>query len=187
MRLFNRLIGPLPAGERDRQRAVEAVPGRRMRSFELDRIAAAAANLCGVATGLVTIIDGEEMLTPGQFNARLRDVPRAESVCGQAILHPGEVLCIPDLQAGQPWSRLSVARGPEAIRFYAGAPLLSPDGHALGMLCALDPDPRAPISEDQRGALRRLARLAVPRLLAGAPLGPPDIAGGDAGHLALAR
>lgn len=167
MRLFNRLSGPLPSKERERQRAVDALPDRTLRSAELDRIAAAAANLCGVATGLVTIIDGDAMLTPGQFNSRLRDVPRAESVCAQAILRPHEVLCIPDMLAEQPWSRLSVARGSEAIRFYAGAPLLSPEGHALGMLCALDPYPQAPISDEQRGALRRLARLAVPRLLAG--------------------
>lgn len=174
--MFNRITRALPSGERERQQAVDALPDRAARSPELDRIAAAAAALCGVSTGLVTIIDGDAMLTPGRFNARLRDVPRAESVCGQAILSPPAVLCIPDLQAEERWARLAVARGPEAIRFYAGAPLLSPDGHVLGMLCALDPDPRRPITDDQRGALRRLARLAVPRLLAGPHAGARSFA-----------
>jgi GAF domain-containing protein len=114
----------------------------------------------------VTVIDGDLMLTPGRYNSRLRAVDRAESVCGQAILNPDRVLCIPDLQAEARYARLGVARGPQGIRFYAGAPLMSADGHALGMVCALDLEPHSGITEEQRRALMRLAALAVPRLMA---------------------
>lgn len=151
---------------RERQQAVDALPDPAGHSPELDQIAAAAATLCGAGAGLVTLIDGDAMLTPGRFNARLRNVSPAETVCGHAIHNPDEVLCVPDLLLEQRFAQLPVARGPEAIRFYAGAPLRSADGHALGMLCAFDPDPKGEITDDQRRALSRLARLAVQRLIA---------------------
>ncbi|HZN47014.1 MAG TPA: PAS domain-containing protein, partial [Ramlibacter sp.] len=62
--------------------------------------------------------------------------------------------------ANKPW----VLRDPP-LAFYAGAPLVTPDGHVIGSLCVLDHVPRAPLSEDQRTALQELASTVMHALL----------------------
>ncbi|MBW6526921.1 GAF domain-containing protein [Sphingomonas sp. RHCKR7] len=132
---------------------------------ELDEIAAAAAGLIGTPAALVTIVD-ERMWVAGRFNTRLHGLERQECVCAHGIAQSDRVLCIPDLQADARFAAMPIAQGPEAVRFYVGAPLVGGTGAAFGMLCAVDQSPRAAPPEQQCRALQRLARAAAARLAA---------------------
>jgi GAF domain-containing protein len=136
----------------------------RLAAEELDEIAAAAARLLDTPAALVTIVDDEAMWVAGQFNSRLRRLERGECVCAHGIAEPETILCVPDLRAEPRFAALPVAQGPEAVRFYVGAPLVVAPGRAIGMLCGVDQAPRAAPSPEHRRALRRLARAAVHRL-----------------------
>lgn len=154
----------MPANEPARQAAVDALNLPSGTLPELDQIAAAAAEVMSVGAALVTIVDRDRTRVPGCFNAAFRDVSRGESVCAHGILNPNGVLCVPDLSADPRFADFASVAGADGLRFYAGAPVLSRGGEALGMLCALDtvehdmPDPA------QVRALQRLARVAAAKL-----------------------
>ncbi|MGK6324910.1 GAF domain-containing protein [Sphingomonas sp. DT-51] len=130
---------------------------------ELDEIAAAAAGLIATPAALVTIV-ADRLWVAGRFNTRLRSLDQDECICAHGLAEPDRVLCIPDLRADARFAQLAIAHGPEAIRFYVGAPLVASTGSAFGMLCAVDERPRAAPSQAHCQALQRLARAATARL-----------------------
>ena len=80
--------------------------------------------------------------------------------CAHAILQPEELLIVPDAQSDERFADNPLVEGDPHIRFYAGAPLVASDGHALGTLCVLDKAPRE-LSEVQQEALQALSRQVV--------------------------
>ena len=88
-------------------------------------------------------------------------VPRADSLCAHAIAHDG-VLVVSDATHDPRFCDNPFVTASEGLRFYAGAPLLSPlDGQPLGALCLTDTRPHHGFSAAQMGMLAKLASLAV--------------------------
>ena len=130
------------ARETRRQQAVDA---SRLSAFDIaafDDIARAAADLLGTPVALVTVIDREEQRFVGRVGTDLPGTPRAISFCDQAIESPGTVMVIEDASRDPRYADNPLVTGEHHIRFYAGAPLVSDQGHALGTLCVLDVEPR---------------------------------------------
>jgi PAS domain S-box-containing protein len=136
-----------------------------------------AAQLCGTPIAWVSLVDAGGQwfracvgLEPGEFM-------RENSFCAQAVLKPGGVLTVPDATKDSRFAKDPLVTRKPRIRFYAGAPLVTPEGRALGTLCVLDRVARQ-LSDAQQAALVRLARLAVRQFelrrkpAAGTP--PPD-------------
>ncbi|MEO8213305.1 MAG: ATP-binding protein [Myxococcales bacterium] len=90
------------------------------------------------------------------------ELPRDLSFCGHAILQ-SEVFMVPDAADDERFARNPQVMGAPHIRFYAGAPLLTADGHALGTLCIMDHVPRR-LNPAQREALRALSRQVMAQL-----------------------
>jgi PAS domain S-box-containing protein len=122
---------------------------------EFDALARLASYICKTPVALVSFIDAERWWVKSRIGIDMVQMPREHAFCNQTILG-NEILEIYDvLEGGNFRHNPFVANDPQ-IRFYAGAPLISPDGHCLGTLCVMDMVQRK-LSEEQLEALRTLA------------------------------
>lgn len=107
-----------------------------------DDILKLAVMLCEVPAATISLIDRDRQWFKAQVGLDVKQTPRSESVCGQAIRSPEQVLVVEDVAADARFAHLTLKIGGRALRFYAGVPLRSPDGHALGTVCVMDVVPR---------------------------------------------
>ena len=125
-------------------------------------IAQLTAFICGTPISLVSLIDGERQWFKARVGLDAKETPREHAFCQYAMRAP-DVYEVRDATTDARFAYNPLVTGNPNIRFYAGAPLLSPEGQPLGTLCALDTVPRE-LTEDQREALRMLARQVMAHL-----------------------
>ena len=129
-----------------------------------DDIAHVAAGVCDTPLALITLVDG----TRNWFKARvgvdeeLTESPRDISFCGHAILR-NEIFEVTDATLDERFADNPLVESTPHIRFYAGAPLITPAGFKLGTICAIDIRARR-LSESQRETLAALSRLVMRQL-----------------------
>lgn len=125
-------------------------------------LAQLASYVCGTPMALVSLLDDERQWLKARVGVDVREVPREQTFC-QYALRASDVFEIPDTRADVLYASNPMVTGAPYIRFYAGTPLLTPEGYPLGTLCAFDTVPRS-LSTDQREALRLLARQVMAHL-----------------------
>ena len=130
------------------------------REQNFDDIAHVAMQLCNVPIAVVSLVDVNRQWFKSCLGLDATETPRDVAFCAHAILAPDEVLMIEDATKDIRFSDNSLVTGPPHIRFYAGAPLISEDGYALGTLCVIDSKPRS-LSVAQCEALQALARQVI--------------------------
>ncbi|GAA0542934.1 GAF domain-containing sensor histidine kinase [Paractinoplanes ferrugineus] len=123
---------------------------------DFDDIVQLASNVCGTPMSLVTLVDTDRQWFKARVGTDFTETSRDLSFCAHAILGR-DLLVVPDATkdarfADNPW--VDTEGG---IRFYAGAPLVTTEGYALGTLCVIDNEPRK-VDIEQLQALRALAR-----------------------------
>jgi signal transduction histidine kinase len=129
---------------------------------DFDDIVALAANVCDVPMALVTMVDFDRQWFKAQVGTDLTETPRELSFCAHAILGT-DLLVVPDAREDTRFADNPAVHVAGGIRFYAGAPLVTTDGFALGALCVLDSRPRR-LEIEQLQALRALARQVTAQL-----------------------
>ena len=128
----------------------------------LDDIARLAAHLCGTPVAAISIITEDRVWFKSRIGISIREIPRTHSPC-DATIQGDDVYEIPDALKLPEYSPLGIDFGATHERFYAGAPLTTPDGVSIGSLCVLDSVPRK-LTDAQLDGLRTLARQVVARL-----------------------
>lgn len=152
---------PLPANETERLDALrhfnvlDTLP-----EIAFDDIATVAATVCGSPIGLISLIDQDRQWFKACIGLGVSETPRDQAFCAHAILAPSSLMVVQDTALDPRFQANPLVLGEPHIRFYAGAPIVSDDGYALGTVCVIDRTPRT-LSDEQTTALAALARQAA--------------------------
>ena len=128
-----------------------------------DDLTQLASEWLGMPIALVSLIDEGRQWFKSRVGLDADQTPRSQAFCSVAIERPTEVMVVPDAQLDPRFRDNPLVTGEPRIRFYAGAPLVMPDGQALGTLCVIDRQARD-FTEAQGQTLARLARQVVAQL-----------------------
>jgi GAF domain-containing protein len=129
---------------------------------EYDDLTRLAAHVCGTPIALVSLVDRDRQWFKSRVGLAAAETPREQSFCAHAVAQKA-TLVVSDATADPRFAANPLVTGNPSIRFYAGSPLTTPSGHALGSVCVIDRRPRA-LEPAQLTALEALSRQVV-RLL----------------------
>jgi GAF domain-containing protein len=116
-----------------------------------------AATICGTELGAITLLDRERQWILALTGSEPGETSRDVAFCAHTILSPLETTVVEDARLDPRFSDNPYVVGEPGIRFYAGAPVLSSEGYALGAICVYANNV-AHLTEMQKEALAALAR-----------------------------
>src|SRR5262249_30323944 len=127
-----------------------------------DDLAFLASHVCGTPIALITLVDADRQWFKSKVGLSLQETARNISFCTHTI-RGTDVLLVQDASKDDRFAGSPLVCGAANVRFYAGIPLITPDGHALGAMCVMDRVPRQ-LTPDQVSALAAVSRLVLTQL-----------------------
>lgn len=128
-----------------------------------DSLTRLAAHICCTPISLVSLVDAKRQWFKSRVAFEASETPRDISFCTHAILDPDQLFVVRDASKDERFRRNPLVTDDPKIRFYAGMPLKTRTGSAIGTLCVIDRVPRD-LSDTQREALVNLSRAVVAQL-----------------------
>ena len=130
---------------------------------DFEEITAIAAEICGTPISLITLVDDQRQWFKSHLGLSTRETPREQAFCAHAINRPSELMIVNNPTEDARFHNNPLVTGNPHIRFYAGAPLVNSEGHALGTLCVIDQKPHT-LTDRQQQTLRALANQAMAQI-----------------------
>ena len=127
-----------------------------------DELTRLAAQICQTSMASLTFIDKDRQWHKSNFGIEIKEVSRDASFCAHTVAR-GDLLVVSDAQRDERFHDNPFVAGDAGIRFYAGTPLVTPEGLSVGSLCVFDTVPHE-IAPQQLEALRILGHQAVAQL-----------------------
>ncbi|MDZ7644597.1 MAG: sensor domain-containing diguanylate cyclase [Woeseiaceae bacterium] len=127
---------------------------------DYDDIVELASRLCESPVALLSLVDGDRQWFKARKGLDDSETPREQAFCAHAICEPDSLTVVNDATADDRFRGNPLVTASPGIRFYAGAPLVSASGEALGTICVIDHKPRT-LTDGQAAALRSLSRLVM--------------------------
>ena len=121
-----------------------------------DSITRLVADACEVPVALLSFVDTDRQWFKSRVGLSVCETSRDVSFCSRAIAAPGDMFIVPDTLLEPDFRENPLVTGDPFVRFYAGAPIVSPAGLALGTLCVIDMKPRV-LTPKQLAVLRAAA------------------------------
>ncbi|MUG93009.1 PAS domain S-box protein [Scytonema sp. UIC 10036] len=128
-----------------------------------DDLAFLAARVCAAPIALINFIDANRQWFKAKVGTDLEEMPRDFGICPFCVVQ-SDVLIILDTLADERFSNSPVVTSAPYVRFYAGVPLIAPEGETIGVLCVVDSVPRSHITTEQLESLKAIARLVMRQL-----------------------
>ena len=157
------MVAPLPEDEAQRLKALnryEILDTEPEPPF--DDLAGLAAQVCDTPIALISLVDPCRQWFKAKVGLTACEISRSIALCAHTILQR-DLLIVPDALADERFADNPLVTGDPMIRFYAGAPLVTPDGQVLGTMCVIDRRPRQ-LSGEQRAALAALSRQVMSQM-----------------------
>ncbi len=123
---------------------------------EYNDITRLASIICGTPISLISLVDDRRQWFKSHHGLDATETPKDVAFCAHAINSPNDAFVIPDSREDERFHDNPLVTEDPHVVFYAGIPLVDPDGYALGTLCVIDNKPRK-ISEEQIAALNALS------------------------------
>ena len=157
------MTAPVPKNEKQRLKVLWQYSVLDTMPEEIfDDLTELAARICEAPVAMITLVDEDRQWFKAKVGVSINETSRDISFCAHAITQPG-LFIVPDATRDERFAKNPLVKSDPKVRFYAGAPLVSPDGYALGTLCVIDKVPRE-LRPEQKQALRILARHVVSQL-----------------------
>jgi diguanylate cyclase (GGDEF)-like protein/PAS domain S-box-containing protein len=128
-----------------------------------DKLTTLASQICHTPIALVSLVDESRQWFKSALGLSATETSRDYAFCAHAILVPQDLLEVSDTLLDPRFADNPLVTGAPYIRFYAGSPLIAPDGLPLGTLCVIDRVPRV-LNSEQRIALRALGDTVITQL-----------------------
>lgn len=117
---------------------------------EFDDIVELASALYGTPISCITLLDNYRQWFKAKVGLDVPGTPKEDAYCRYTIMRPDKVMVVNDSMKDERFKNNPLTVGDPNIRFYAGAPLVTSDGYALGALCVIDRKPRTLTETEER-------------------------------------